>query len=237
MCDKVQLRKEACDTSLFHHGLIKLIVLHELQRVGRDWPTFIFMSGFKNETDLSPQAEKDLPTTIGHQAKTRSRRFSKLKARKQVRESTRPLTIQDTPQQSLKEKTQVKESAHESSTGEGVQRRRTRSQVAKEKGNLVIIEESPISKGDLNVLLQAIDIEESPVFQADFIESGKDKAKRVKASKKLKFDDQVDQFVFKPRRPITKNFKQVQGVLPKADETGEVTQLHERKDKGNAVTI
>jgi len=47
MCDKVQLRKEACETSLFHHGLIKLIVLYELQRVGRYWPTFIFMSSFK----------------------------------------------------------------------------------------------------------------------------------------------------------------------------------------------
>ena len=47
MCDKVQLRKEACETSLFHHGLIKLIVLYELQRGGRNWPTFIFMSSFK----------------------------------------------------------------------------------------------------------------------------------------------------------------------------------------------
>jgi len=26
MCDKVQLKKEACETSLFHHGLVKLIV-------------------------------------------------------------------------------------------------------------------------------------------------------------------------------------------------------------------
>ena len=95
MCDKVQLRKEACETSLFHHGLVKLIVLHELQRVGRDWDTFIFMSGFKSKTGLSPQATKDLPTTTGPQAETRSTRFSKLKAKKQVRESTRPLTIQD----------------------------------------------------------------------------------------------------------------------------------------------
>jgi len=194
------------------------------------------MSGFKNETGLSPQSAKDLPTTTSHQAETRSRRFSKLKARKQVREFTKPLTIQDTPQQSLKEKDQVKEGAHESSTGEGVQRRRIRSQVAKEKGKSVIIEESPVSKGDLNNLLQAIDIEESPLVQADLIESGKDMAKRVKTLKKLKFDDQVDQFVFKPRRPITRNFKQVQEVLSTADETGEVTQPHEIKDKGKAVT-
>lgn len=93
MCDKVQLRKEAGETSLFHHDLIKLIILHELQRVGRDWPTFIFMSGFKNETGLSPQSAKDLPTTTSHQAETGSSRFEKLKTRKQVREPTKPLTI------------------------------------------------------------------------------------------------------------------------------------------------
>lgn len=49
----------------------------------------------------------------------------------------------------------------------------------------MIIEESLVSKGDLNDLLQAIDIEEYLV-QEDLIESGKDKAKRFKASKKLK---------------------------------------------------
>jgi len=81
--------------------------------------------------------------------------------------------------------------------------------VAKEKGKSVDIEKSPNSKGDLNDLLQAIDIEESSLVQVDLIESGKEKAKRVKASKKLKFDDQVEKFVFKPRRPITRKFKQV----------------------------
>lgn len=65
ICDKVHLRKEAYETSLLNHGLIKLIVLHELQRVGRDWDTFIFMSGFKSKTGLSPQVAKYLPTTTG----------------------------------------------------------------------------------------------------------------------------------------------------------------------------
>lgn len=109
--------------------------------------------------------------------------------------------------------------------------------MAKEKGKLVSIEESPVSKGDLNDLLQAIDIEESPLVQAELIESRKDNAKRVKASKKLNFDDQVDQFVVKPQRPITRKFKQIQQVPPRAEETGEVTWLHERKDKGKSVSI
>ena len=87
------------------------------------------------------------------------------------------------------------------------------------------------------IYLQAIDIEESPLVQADLIESGKDKAKRIKAQKKLKFDDQVAQFVFKPRRPITRNFKHIQETLPGADETEEITLSHEGKDKGKEVTL
>lgn len=107
--------------------------------------------------------------------------------------------------------------------------------MAKEKGKSVAIEESSVSRGDLNDLLQAIDIEESPLVQSDLIESDKEKAKKFKASKKLKFDEQVEQFVFKPRRPITRKFKQVQELSPRADETGEETRPHERKDKGKTV--
>jgi len=33
MADKVQLKSQGYETSLFHHGLIKLIVLHELKRI------------------------------------------------------------------------------------------------------------------------------------------------------------------------------------------------------------
>lgn len=110
-----------------------------------------------------------------------------------------------------------------------------RSQVAKEKGKSMAIEESPVSKGDLNDLLQAIDIEESPLVQANLIQSGKEKAKKAKASKKLKFDDQDEQFFLKPRRPITRKFKQVQEVSPRVDEIGEETRPHEIKDKGKTV--
>ena len=107
--------------------------------------------------------------------------------------------------------------------------------MAKEKSKSVAIEESPVSKGDLNDLLQAIDIEESPLGQVDLIESGKEKAKKVKALKKLKFDEQVEQSVFKPRRPITRKFKQVQQIPLRAYETGEETRPHERRDKGKTV--
>ena len=38
--------------------------------------------------------------------------------------------------------------------------------------------------------------------------------------KKLKFDEQVEQFVFKPRRPIMRKFKQVQQVPPRQMKQG-----------------
>ena len=98
------MRKEAYETSLLHHGLVKLIVLHELQKIDREWSMFMFMFGFKDETGLSPQATKISPPTVSHHAETKSRGFMKLKARKRVKEPTRPLVIQDTPQQAQKGK-------------------------------------------------------------------------------------------------------------------------------------
>lgn len=91
----------------------------------------------------------------------------------------------------------------------------------------MVTKESSVSKGNLNDLLQAIDIEESPLVQADLIKSGKDKTKKIKASKKLNFDDQVAKFVFKPRRPVTRHFKQVQEMQPEASETEEIEKTHE----------
>jgi len=68
----------------------------------------------------------------------------------------------------------------------------------------VVINESPTSKGSLNDLLQPFDIEESPLVHIDLIEVGESKTKRIKSSEKLQFDDQVSEFVFKPRRPMTR---------------------------------
>jgi len=55
------------------------------------------MSSFQSKTGLSPLAAKEPSTTTSPQAEARAKRVSKLKARKQVEESTKPLIIQDTP--------------------------------------------------------------------------------------------------------------------------------------------
>ena len=48
MSDNFEIKKEGNETSLFHHGLIKLLVLEELKRLERDWTSFLFMRDRKS---------------------------------------------------------------------------------------------------------------------------------------------------------------------------------------------
>ena len=47
MSNKFQARIEGSETSIFHHGLIKLLALEELKNLNRDWATFLFLSGYE----------------------------------------------------------------------------------------------------------------------------------------------------------------------------------------------
>jgi len=76
------LKKEACEASLFHHGSVKLMALHELEKVDREWSSFLFMSSFRATIGLSPTAKEISSPMISHHAEERSSRFFKLKARK-----------------------------------------------------------------------------------------------------------------------------------------------------------
>lgn len=143
----------------------------------------------------------------------------------------KPLIIQDQPQQTTKEKAHGKKTIPETSTSEIVSRVRTRSQINKEKGKVVAVEESPVSKENLNDLLQAIDFEQSLPVQIELMQSEQEITKKSKASKRLRFDVPAEEFVFKPRRPMTRRFQQVQEALPRTEETGEGTQ----KDTGEIV--
>lgn len=85
MADKVQLKSQGCDTSLFHHGLIKLIVLHELKRVNKDWSSFLFVCDFRTKKqgeDISPRVKGTPSTETSKSAMSRAKRYIKLKLRK-----------------------------------------------------------------------------------------------------------------------------------------------------------
>ena len=79
----------------------------------------------------------------------------------------------------------------EQSSRKSAQKRLTRSQIAREKGKTVVSEEDPSLKGSLNDILQSIDIEESPLVQADFISLDEGESKKIKSSKKLDFNDEI----------------------------------------------
>ena len=58
MSDKVEIKTEGNETSVFHHGLIKLLVLEELKRLDKEWNSFLFMSGFEIDVVTPKRASK-----------------------------------------------------------------------------------------------------------------------------------------------------------------------------------
>ena len=83
MADKVQMKTQTCETSLFHHGLVKLIVLHELQKVNREWSAFLFLSGIGVErTGASTQVKETSSSQNIEPAEKKSMRFFKIKPKK-----------------------------------------------------------------------------------------------------------------------------------------------------------
>jgi len=179
--------------------------------LNREWSTFLFLSGIGVEgTGASPQVKETSSSKTTEPAETKSRRFVKLKPRKQVKEPmiNTSLNIQRTHQSAQKKRTHVKETIQEQSTTKTTQKKLTRSQRSNEKGKVVVTNENLELRGDLNDILQAIDIEDSRLVQEDFIKldtSGK--SKKLKTSKKLDFEDEMSEFVFKPRKPLTMQSK------------------------------
>lgn len=114
MCDKVQLRKDDCETSLFHHGLVKLLVLNGLQKIGRDWDSFIFMAGFPIKTGLTPrpvkEKEQSVEESVGEPtiAELKKEAKERRKVRSESRKSVKPLVIKEQPQPSAKGEAQHK---------------------------------------------------------------------------------------------------------------------------------
>ena len=49
MSDRVKGHKDHTQKSIFHHGLIKLIVNVVIQKKGRTWEHFVFWSGIHTQ--------------------------------------------------------------------------------------------------------------------------------------------------------------------------------------------
>ena len=73
------------------------------------------------------------------------------------------------------------------------------------KGKIVATEDNLVTKGNLEDILHAIDIEETPIVQAEFIGKDEHKLKKAKSAKKLEFLGEDATFIFQARKPMTRH--------------------------------
>jgi hypothetical protein len=52
------------DTSVFHSGLIKMLVLEELKKTKIDWDVFLAASGFQPDVAHTPHSKRQTPNPI-----------------------------------------------------------------------------------------------------------------------------------------------------------------------------
>ena len=90
MANKVQAKSDGFETSFFHHGLINLLFLNKIQKIRRDWYSFLFMNGFELETLTLARNPKTKGTPSppvaesSHPVVAKPKGFVKLKPWKQV---------------------------------------------------------------------------------------------------------------------------------------------------------
>ena len=54
-------KKKSLDSSLFHHGLIKILLFHHLKTLGDDWNGFLAQNGFVTNFPIeTPMLDKPL---------------------------------------------------------------------------------------------------------------------------------------------------------------------------------
>lgn len=153
--------------------MIKLLVLEELKRLGKDWSYFLFSSGF--EVDYITPKINPKPRYIP--SPSMAEKFEL------VIMETEPLQKVDTPKATLtKQKPKVRKNGRN---------RVTRSQT--------------VAKGNLEEIFHAIDIEETPIVQAEDIDEGGRKLKKLKTAKNLEFAGEDIGFMFQARKPMTRH--------------------------------
>ena len=108
-------------------------------------------------------------------------------------------------------------------------KRVTRSQAVELKGKIIStdIEDKPVIKGSLDDILHAIDIEETPIVQADFIGEDDHKQKKAKSVKKLEFEGENAAFIFQARKPLTRHAKKLKEGSKEVQETIETAKSPE----------
>jgi hypothetical protein len=64
MSYRVQSKSNQLDTSVFHSGLIKMLVMEELRKNNIYWETFLTSSQFQLDVSPTPQSKRQIPTLV-----------------------------------------------------------------------------------------------------------------------------------------------------------------------------
>ena len=81
-----------------------------------------------------------------------------------------------------------------------------------------------MAKGNLDDILHVIDIEESPIVQAEYVEDGGRKLKKGKTTKKLEFTGDDASFIFQPRKPMTRHARKFMEIKKETERINETSQ-------------
>jgi hypothetical protein len=101
MSDRIQSKSKVVDTSIFHSGLIRMLVSEGLGKKDISWEHFIIASHFKFDIETTPQSQIAMPSPSTSVAKSSTRK--KRKSR---------VLVQD--QEVIKEVSRTKEESYHS---------------------------------------------------------------------------------------------------------------------------
>lgn len=111
MASSVQKRIEFLETTLYHHGLVKILIEHHLRKIGDNWDNFLVRNHFEEPKEPSPE----------HQPTKRSRRWksSKTETDKTIQESSEEMISEKLVQikKQIKEKRIIRRVAREKGEG------------------------------------------------------------------------------------------------------------------------
>ena len=117
MASCVQRRVQFLETTLYHHGLVKILIEHHLAKTNDTWDDFLIRNHFEEAKEPSPEPQ---PTK-----RSRKWRASKVEIDKPVEESSEEIILEKLTQikRQLKEGKVIKKSAMEKGEGSSQPRR------------------------------------------------------------------------------------------------------------------
>jgi hypothetical protein len=74
VCKKIRVEPLSMKNTLYHFGLIKLIILEELRQRGRTWQHFLFWEGFETQTQPMNEYKRAGKKQLTPQRSSRKRR-------------------------------------------------------------------------------------------------------------------------------------------------------------------